>query len=111
MEQLRDCGIAVGSLPGFFGCHRYGGYGSTVGREMEIGVLAGESDNGELIQIHVVFSFELISSASSVLGHLKGERPRSQTRRSALLGVPALCDLFGGADKAERSRVPGAGLE
>jgi hypothetical protein len=77
---------------------------------VEIGVLACESDDRELIQIHDVFSFRVDLLASSVFGHPKGERPAPKRDEVLCWGDRAEY-FFGGAEKAERNRVPGAGLK
>jgi hypothetical protein len=101
--------VAGGIFPGFFGCDRQRRHGCTVGREVKIGVLTGESDNGELIQIHVcVFSSELISICLQCLGAPKGRTPPAPKRDGVLVGGTGF-DGFGGTGKAERRRVQGAG--
>ena len=52
--------FAVRVSPGFLGCDRQGYGGRAIRSQVELGVLAGESNNGELIQIHDVFSIWLI---------------------------------------------------
>src|SRR5262245_37589156 len=57
-----------GDILKVFGCDRWCRHGCTVRREVEIGVLADESDDGELIQIHDVFSSELVLICLKCLG-------------------------------------------
>src|SRR5262249_11075480 len=65
-------------LPRFLGSHREGGNGRAVLRVVQFGVLACETDNGELIHVHsFLISFGLICPLCC-LGAPQSKRPRSQ---------------------------------
>lgn len=66
-------------LPGFLRGDRERRNGRAVLGVMEIGILTGEADDGELVHIHCLISFELIGGPN-VLGHPRSKRPRSQAR-------------------------------
>jgi hypothetical protein len=68
--------------------------------------MAGEADNGELIHVHRLFSSDWICCPKR-LGAPESKRPRSQGRRSALLGGPA-CRMRFEASTGEPRKQNGA---
>src|SRR5262249_11354560 len=80
-------------LPRFLGSHREGGHGRAVLRVVQFGVLAGETDDGELIHVH---SFDLLRiDLSPLLSWGTSEQAAPlPSQRSALSGGPAAPNGF-----------------